>query len=142
MRALSGVAAGVSQQDVETLTRGYEAFGAGDTEAVLELLQDDFLLEVYTERPDMGSAVYHGSEGFLANFAELTDVFDDLKVDPTEIVERDENYLVVTQITGRGKGSGVSIDARIFHVWTLRDGRAKKLRIYNDREQAEAALET
>jgi ketosteroid isomerase-like protein len=132
----------MSQQDVETLTRGYEAFAAGDAKAVLALLQDDFLLEVHTERPDMGSAVYHGREGFLANFAELTDVFDELKVDPTEIIERDENYLVVTQITGKGRGSGVSIEARIFHVWTIRDGSAEKLRIYNDRSQAEAALET
>jgi ketosteroid isomerase-like protein len=130
----------VSQQDVETLSRGYEAFGSGDTEAVLALLHDDVTVEVHTERPDIGSEVYHGHDGFLANFAELQDVFDDLVVDPEEIVESGDRIMVTTRITGRGKGSGVAIEAKIFHVWTLRDGMASRLEIFSDDGRARAAL--
>ena len=130
----------MSQQDVEMLSRGYEAFGSGDTQAVLALLAPDVIVEVHTERPDIGSEVYHGHEGFFANFAELTDVFDDLKVEAGEIEQRGERILVACRVTGRGKGSGVEIVAKIFHVWTLRDGIATRLEIYSDAERAGKAL--
>jgi ketosteroid isomerase-like protein len=90
--------------------------------------------------PDIGSEVYHGHEGFLDNFAELQDVFDDLVVDPQEIAERGDRIMVTTRMTGRGKGSGVAIEAKIFHVWTLRDGMASRLEIFSDEEQAREAL--
>ena len=130
----------MSQQDVEMLTRGYEAFGSGDTQAVLALLHPDVAVEVHTGRPDRGSDVYHGHEGFLANFAELTDVFDDMQVEPEQIDQRGERILVTCRVTGRGKGSGVEIMAKIFHVWTLRDGMAARLEIHSDAERAGKAL--
>jgi ketosteroid isomerase-like protein len=130
----------MTQQNVELLSRGYEAFGSGDREAVLALLHPDVTVEVHTDRPDIGSEVYHGHEGFLDNFAELQDVFDDLVVDPQEIAERGDRIMVTTRMTGRGKGSGVAIEAKIFHVWTLRDGMASRLEIFSDEEQAREAL--
>jgi hypothetical protein len=95
---------------------------------------------VHTDRPDIGSEVYHGHEGFMANFAELEDVFEDLVIEPGDVEEHGERIMVACRITGRGKGSGVAIEARIFHVWTLRDGMASRLEIFSDDEQARKAL--
>lgn len=122
------------------LSRGYEAFGSGDTQAVLALLHPDVTVEVHTERPDIGSDVYLGHDGFLANFAELADVFDDLEVAPEKIEQRGDRIMVACRVTGRGKGSGVAIEAKIFHVWTLRDSMAARLEIFSDSAQAAAAL--
>src|SRR5688500_988437 len=106
----------MSRENVETLSRGYDAFGSGDTEAVLALLHADITVEVHTDRPDIDSEVYHGHDGFLANFAELQEVFDELAVDPGDIEERGEQIMVTCRITGRGKSSGVPIEFKIFHV--------------------------
>lgn len=130
----------MSQQYAELLSRGYQSFEAGDTPAVLSLLHSDVTVEVHTDRPDIGQAVYHGHEGFLANFAELADVFEDLAIEPGEMEVRGDRLMVPCRVTGRGKGSGVAIEARIFHVWTLRDGKAERLQIYSDADQARAAL--
>jgi ketosteroid isomerase-like protein len=130
----------MSQQDVEMLSRGYEAFDAGDTQTVLALLHPDVTVEVHTERPDIGNEVYLGHEGFLANFAELTDVFDDLRLEPGEIERRGQRILVPCRVTGRGKGSGVAIEAKVYHVWTFRDGMAARLEIFSHPEQAGRAL--
>src|SRR4029450_10539594 len=128
------------EQNVELLTRGYEAFGSGDRQAVLALLCPDVTVEVHTDRPDIGSDVYHGHEGFLANFAELEDVFEDLVLEPGEISEHGDHIMVACRVTGRGKGSGVVIEAKIYHVWTLQEGMAARLEIFNDEGQARAAL--
>jgi ketosteroid isomerase-like protein len=122
------------------LSRGYQAFGSGDTQSVLALLHPDVTVEVHTDRPDIGSEIYEGHDGFLENFAELEDVFEDLKIDPQEIDQSEERIMVACRITGRGKGSGVAIEAKIFHVWTLRDGMATRLEIFSDSEQARIAL--
>jgi len=42
---------------------------------------------------------------------------------------------------GRGKGSGLEIEATGAHLWTFRDGLAVRFDVYRDREEAGAALE-
>jgi uncharacterized protein len=130
----------MTQQNLELLSRGYEAFGTGDREAVLALLHPDVTVEVHTDRPDIGSEIYQGHEGFLANFAELEDVFEDLVVEPGEIEDHGDRILVTCRVAGRGKGSGVAIEGRIFHVWTLRDGKALRLQIFSEDKPARDAL--
>lgn len=129
-----------SQQNLDLITRGYEAFASGNREAVLSLLQPDVVVEVHTDRPDIGSDIYHGHDGFLANFAEIEDVFEDLVIEAGNVTERGDRLMVATRVSGRGKGSGVAIEAKIFHVWTLRDGLAARLEVFSDEDQARAAL--
>ena len=129
-----------SQQNLDLITRGYEAFASGNREAVLSLLRPDVVVEVHTDRPDIGSEIYHGHDGFLANFAEIEDVFEDLVIEAGDVTERGDRLMVATRVSGRGKGSGVAIEARIFHVWTLRDGLAARLEVFSDENQARAAL--
>jgi hypothetical protein len=43
-------------------------------------------------------------------------------------------------VHGKGRSSGVEINSRLFHVWTVRDEKAVRLEIYNEREEAEAGL--
>lgn len=124
----------------ELLRRGYEAFAAGDVQSALELIDTDVEVAVFTDRPDMGRQTYHGHAGFFENLGEMTDVFDDFGFKVQEIDENGDRILVTVRVTGRGKGSGVEINARLFHLWILRDGRAIRFEIYNDRDQAEAAL--
>jgi ketosteroid isomerase-like protein len=129
-----------SQQNLDLITRGYQAFASGNREAVLSLLQPDVVVEVHTDRPDIGRAVYRGHDGFLANFAEIEDVFEDLVIEAGDVTEHGNRLMVATRVSGRGKGSGVAIEARIFHVWTLRDGLAARLEIFSDEDQARAAM--
>ena len=104
------------------------------------MLDADLVVAVFTGRPGANRDTYHGHEGFLENIGEMTDVFDDFRFEPLEIEENGDRLLVTVQVTGRGKGSGVEIESRLFHLWQLRDGKAIRLEIHNEREQAEAAF--
>jgi ketosteroid isomerase-like protein len=126
----------ISRDDIELVRKGYDALRQGDVDFVLTLIRPDIELEVHTERPDIAETVYRGHDGFLRNMAELTEVFDDFTLEPEELVEGDERIMVVVRAAGRGKSSGVDIEQRLFHVWTIRDSKATRLEIYSDRATA------
>jgi ketosteroid isomerase-like protein len=44
--------------------------------------------------------------------------------------------VVLTRYRGRGKGSGVEIEQEGAHLWELRDGKAKRLEVFADRQLA------
>jgi ketosteroid isomerase-like protein len=51
----------MSEENVELVRRGYEAYARGDLEAVL----GDFSPDLVTFRSDPDGATFHGREGFL-----------------------------------------------------------------------------
>ena len=121
--------------NAELARRGYAAFAAGDLDALAEILHEDFVLYDSALLPDQG--VYRGFEGFLENYRKLLDSFEEFTVEPEEIVDVGDDRLVVAlRMSGRGKGSQVAVEARLAHLWTVRDGRAVELRVYNTKEAA------
>jgi ketosteroid isomerase-like protein len=106
-------------------------------DAVLELIDPDIELEIYTGRPDLPETqTLHGHPGFLENLGGLTEVFDDVRVEPEEFIEVGEELVVVVYTAARGKGSGVMVENRVTHIWTIRDGKATRFRVYGNKEQA------
>jgi ketosteroid isomerase-like protein len=83
---------------------------------------------------------FHGYEGLRAVFEELAESFGGIVWEPVEVQELDGGrYLVRVVISGHGKGSGISLDGEIGHIFTLRDDRAARLDVYWEWEQAREA---
>jgi ketosteroid isomerase-like protein len=69
----------------------------------------------------------------------VLDVFPDFHLEPERFVEAGEHEVVVLG-TARGTGaSGVEMVWKQGFVWTVRDGRAVRLRWFNDHGEALAA---
>src|SRR5437764_15186172 len=87
----------MSQENVETRRemfaivneRGVEAA----TEALGHLLAPDFGLEEAAEIADPDS--FTGREAFIANMAKLQESFEELRLEPLEIIDLDKRILVV-----------------------------------------------
>lgn len=129
----------MSEENVNLARRGYEALAAGDLEAVLALLDPDVSVEVHTGRPDLPEML-HGHKGFLENLQGLTDVFEDIEVDPEEFIDLGEHLVVPISTVGHGRASGIKVENRVVHIWTIRDGKATRFRVYGTRQQALEAL--
>jgi len=131
----------MSQENVELAWSGYEALGSGDVEAILELIDRDIEVEIYTGRPDLPeSQSLHGHAGFLENLRQLTEAFEDIQVKPEEFIEVGDELVAVVHTTARGHGSGIRVENRVAHVWTFRDGKATRFRVYLSKEQALEAV--
>jgi ketosteroid isomerase-like protein len=125
----------VSGEDVELIRRVHEAWIAGDREAALAGIDPDIEWVEPPDSPDW--TIYRGAEGIEASMAEWADSFEDFGFEVKEIRGVGEGLvLVCVHQHGRARGSTVPIEATLFHLWTIRDGRAVRAEMF--RSEADA----
>jgi hypothetical protein len=112
----------MAEANLEALQRGYEALNRGDLSGVLELLDPDIEWHEPGDSPEAGT--HHGRDSFERFFRSWIDSFDEFRVEPEHVVERRNELIAVVRQSGRGRASGVEIEIRLAHVWTIEDGRA------------------
>jgi ketosteroid isomerase-like protein len=120
----------MAETNVERLRAGYEAVDRGDFEAVRGLFHPDVQLFDRPEVPDAAS--YRGWEGMASTVRDSQQTFEDFRFEPEQFFERGDRIVAIVTMTGRGRASGVPVEERIAHLWTLRDGRAVELRAFTD----------
>jgi ketosteroid isomerase-like protein len=114
----------MAEANVEALQRGYEALNRGDLSVVLELLDPEIEWHEPGDSPEAGT--HHGRDSFERFFRSWIDSFDEFRVEPEQVVERGDDLVAVVRQSGRGRASGVEIEIRLAHVWTIQNGRAAR----------------
>jgi ketosteroid isomerase-like protein len=118
------------------MRRMIDAFNRRDSDAALALCDP----EVELESALVEKQVYRGHEGLLKYRRDLDDVWSDWHVENDVVLEAGpDRVLHLYRIVGRGKGSGVVIEADIAMLWTLRDGRLLHGKVYLDQVEARGA---
>jgi ketosteroid isomerase-like protein len=84
--------------------------------------------------------VFYGPEGVRAALEEIHADWDDLRLDPEELVELGDRYLVMLRMRARVRDSEAELDAQIAHIWEFRDGRAVRWGVFGDRAEALRSL--
>jgi ketosteroid isomerase-like protein len=79
---------------------------------------------------------YYGHDGYREVWRLLLDAFEDLRLDPKEVLDLGDHLLITTEISGHGTGSGVSIRQRMFLLYTLRQGLVVREDDFLDRSEA------
>lgn len=128
----------VISDTVARLKASYEALNQGDITGTLAVLTDDAKWVEHSELPEAGS--YRGREtirGFLEHFLESWDRFEQ---EIEEVQTGDGCVLLFIRLTARGRGSGVDVQSRYAHLWTMKEGVGVRVDAYYDRDQALAAL--
>ena len=120
----------MSQQNVQTMRRAYEAFNRQDIPAVLEAFAPD----IEWVEPGGGRApagTFRGAESVAADvFGLIPQHFAKFGADAAQFIDAgDDDVIVVGRMTGTAK-SGGTLDAPFVHVWRMRDGRAAGFRHY------------
>ena len=133
----------MSEQNVELVRRGYELYARGELDAVAELISPDADLAGEGGLGIAGTAAgtRFGPEGFVGSAREATEAFDDYRVEPEEFVDAGDSVVVVVSISGRGRESGLELEMRVAHLWTVRNGKVDHGDVYRTKEEALAAAE-
>jgi ketosteroid isomerase-like protein len=143
----------VTEQNVDTLRRIYEAFNDRDIEALMEGFHDEIeieethdlayaaaLLRVLGPRFVILSGGYRGQEEVRRLWETVWEISEWFIVYPNEFIETGEHVVVPLVLNARAKGTGLEGEAPTAHLWTMRDGKGYRLQVFADKQQALAAL--
>jgi ketosteroid isomerase-like protein len=124
----------MSEANVEIVKRGIDAYNRLDVDAVVELSTPDvaFVSVVF----DLEGGGYHGREAIETLFGNIRDTWEELNILVEEIRDLDDVVLVLGRLEGRGRGSGVEVDAPYAVVVELRGGKVSRLSTYLDHGEA------
>jgi ketosteroid isomerase-like protein len=128
----------MSQENIDMLRRGYEAFARRNLDAALGMMDPEIEAHDAPEAPD--AAGHHGRQAVRRDWEQMFALFEDFTIDIEEIFDAGEELLVFLRLSGRGRESGAEVDARMAHIWTIREGQAIRLRQYLDRTEALEAV--
>jgi ketosteroid isomerase-like protein len=120
--------------NVDLVRAIYDRFRAGDEDAALALHDPGIEVHERPESPD--PQVYRGREGVRRAVDTSRAAFDELDLLPEEFLDVGDHVVVVFRFVGRGRGSGVPVDERLCHVWTIREGKAVRMEVHSGREEA------
>src|SRR4029078_11778363 len=81
-----------------------------------------------------------GHDAVRASLTHLKADWDDYKVMPEEFEDLGDRVVATVRLRGRGRGSGVEIDARFYDVYTLRDGKIVRMDQFTDGSEALEAV--
>jgi ketosteroid isomerase-like protein len=129
----------MSQQNVDRVLAGYDAFNRGDLDAAVAGFSPDFELSPPPILPDTG--VYRGPEGFRRFWQTWIDSFDDFQIEIEEVIDAGDTIVVMAAVSGRGKDSGVQARSPSFpHVWTFQGSEIVRMEALQNRAAAVEAL--
>ena len=130
----------MSQEKIDRLRAGYEAFGkTGETAA--DFFAPDFELRQDTSSIIDSAGHFRGRDAVQNVMQELEESFEELAMEPEDLIEGpDGEVVVLVHVRGRGRGSRVEIDNHIAHVWTFREDKAIRMVVYEEPAEALEAV--
>jgi ketosteroid isomerase-like protein len=92
--------------------------------------------EAYPE----GGQVFRGRDGLQRWIDTTREVWDEWRFELERLLDAGDQVVVLVRVVARGGSSGVGLDRRTAHIWSIRDGRATRCEVYLDRSEALAVV--
>ena len=126
----------MSEENVALVRRVIGLWNQGDLDAALELAADDVEMDWSNSiGPAMGT--YRGKDGFREFWTSFAEVFDVIRLETQETIDVDESQvIVVNQFRSRGRGSGIEVNATGAQLWTISEGRWRRVKLYQSKAKA------
>jgi ketosteroid isomerase-like protein len=121
----------MSQENVEIVRRWVGAYEQ-DIDTFRELMHPEIEWAPF----EANHTVFYGPEGAEQIRAGWLDAWAEHHIEIEEIVDGGDDLVVVMHLVGRGRGSGVEIDVRLYPHIRLQDGKAIYVFEHEDRAAA------
>jgi ketosteroid isomerase-like protein len=127
----------MSQENVEKLRAGIEAFNRRDFDSALALLREDVTWERFLSRTEAETPVVRGKEELRAVWESQVEAVD-IRIEPDEFIPVGDNKVVVpSRMVAHGRTSEMSLTAPVVWVWSIdRDGLVASVEAFESRDGA------
>ena len=120
----------MSQENVEIVREAWDAYSRGDYDRVEEF-HDPHIVVVTLE-----DGVVYGNTDVLANYERWNEAWMGAETTLDEVIGHGDRVFLAARFQARGRASGVEVDTRLFEVYTLRDGKVRRIDEYEHRAEA------
>jgi ketosteroid isomerase-like protein len=125
----------MSQENVEIVRNGFDAFTRGDIKGVLRLCDENIVVTQPKELPGV-SPQQRGHSGVLEAFSIWPEQWDDYHIEILRIADTGDYVVVTARTGGRGKQSGVEVEMDFTFVFSVRDEKIVEMQIFMREDQA------
>ena len=126
----------MSQENVETLRRGLEAFNRADVKAALEVLDAEVEWYPAVQRMLGERTVYRGHEGVRDMFRNMDEVYLEFRIEDAEFRDLGDRVIATCRIRARGRQSEAESDTPFGYLFDFRNGKVVRVRAFLDPKEA------
>ena len=119
----------MSQENVEIVRRIYAAWhqtglwaASGDLDPAIEWVNPDNAIEPGTRI---------GVDAFDAAWSSVRHSFETIAFEPGDFLDAGDHVVFITIMRARGHGSGADVEHPQGHVWTIKKGKAIRMRWFH-----------
>ena len=128
----------MSEENVEMVERAYVALAQGYAEVLREMAPPEFTVDF--SRRQMDPFVLRRDEMLAFFEGQARETWEGWPTyEPKELIDAGDVVVALIRTSAQGKSSGVEVDARVWNVWTFRDGKPVEFKYFG--EDRAAALE-
>ena len=128
----------MSDENVEVARQVFELWARGDFESGREFFDDTCEVR-FSTTSFLLSGTHRIGRDALRTWVDFTEAFETLETGIDKALDRGERVVALAWIRGRGRTSGVDVDAQVGTVFTFRDGKIIRYELTDKREALEAA---
>jgi ketosteroid isomerase-like protein len=125
----------MSQENVEIVRRGTDAYNRRDLDGVLENWAPDAVVD-WSRSRGFDAGVFRGHDEIRAFWQRLLDAFDEVRVELVDPVEVEEGLVVAENVAYQRGRDGIEVQARSAWLIAIRDGETTSFTLYQTKQEA------
>ena len=125
----------MSQENVESVRAGFEAYNRGDLDALLESYDPE------VEFVTLLQGNHRGKEALRGLYEENRKAVLDYSLEPEELIDAGDKVIAVARMGGAGRVSQIALGDMLAFVFTIKDGLITRQQTFRNKNEAlEAGL--
>src|SRR3954447_20819800 len=129
----------MSGDNVDAVRAVYEQWADGNFRAGVDLYDPYVVLVWAPEFPDPGA--YVGAAAIAEKMRDFLEAWDEMTIAAEELIGAGDHVVVAVVQRAVGRGSGAEpTELRYFQVWSFRGGKAIRIDVIRDRNDALASV--
>jgi len=129
----------MSAENVEIVRLGYDEFLATG-ELVERITAPEFVWDMSTFHGWPERQTYEGPEGTREFLTDWVGAWLDWRLEVREVIDAGDDVVAILHQSGRSKTTGLEVDMDFAQVWTIKDGKQTRMRMYADPDEALRAV--